>query len=85
VFDTVAARYEKALTPADKATAEAANAYWVNFAKTGNPNGKGLVEWPRYDVAKDGILLFTNDGPKGGPDPWKARLDLVEELAEAKK
>src|SRR3712207_5103105 len=23
--------------------------YWINFAKTGNPNGKGLVRWDEYD------------------------------------
>ncbi len=39
VFDTVAARYGKVLSDADRATAQAANSYRVNFAKTGNPNG----------------------------------------------
>lgn len=85
VFDTVEARYEKALTPADKALAQAANAYWVNFAKTGNPNGKGLAEWPAYKAATDQIMDFSNAGPQAKADPWKARLDCVEALAEAKK
>ncbi|CAM4543355.1 fatty acyl-CoA hydrolase precursor, medium chain-like isoform X1 [Lepidochelys kempii] len=24
--------------------------YWANFARNGNPNGEGLVEWPVYDM-----------------------------------
>jgi para-nitrobenzyl esterase len=84
VFDTVEARYPKDLAPQDKATAEAANAYWVNFAKTGNPNGKGLPEWPAYDAKTDLLMDFTPDGPVAKPDPWKERLDLVEGMAARK-
>lgn len=83
VFNTVQARYGAALAKADQTTAEAALAYWVAFAKTGDPNGKGRPVWPLHEVASDGILDFTNGGVLVGPDPWKARLDLVEAAADA--
>jgi para-nitrobenzyl esterase len=83
VFDTVAAKYGKDLTAKDAAAAAAANAYWANFAKSGDPNGPGAVAWPAYEPRTDAIMDFTNDGPKGGPDPWKARMDLTEATAHA--
>ncbi len=36
----------------DRKLAETASSYWVNFAKTGNPNGKGLPPWPAFDAAQ---------------------------------
>lgn len=32
----------------DRALAERISSYWVNFAKTGDPNGKHLPAWPRF-------------------------------------
>jgi para-nitrobenzyl esterase len=84
VFDTVAARYGKDLAAVDEATAKATLAYWVAFAKTGNPDSEGLPHWPAYDAAGDQLMDFTKDGPVAGRDAWKARLDLTEAAAQGK-
>ncbi len=66
-------------TPADKEVARIMNAYWVNFARTGNPNSKDLPKWPVYSPKKNKILDVQSDGkPVGKPDPRKARLDVIE-------
>lgn len=36
----------------DRKLAEMVSSYWVNFAKAGNPNGKGLSNWPAFDAAQ---------------------------------
>ncbi len=55
------------------------NTYWVNFAKTGNPNGSQLPNWPLYSTQKSEILEFENIGiPISKKDPTKERLDVIE-------
>jgi para-nitrobenzyl esterase len=81
VFNTERVKYGDATTAEDEATGRMTNAYWVAFAKTGDPNGAGLPKWPRYSAAEDAIMDFTTKGPVAGPDPFKARLDVVEALA----
>jgi len=84
VFNTVSARYGQNLTAADAAMAQQVHQYWVNFAKTGNPNGPGLPQWSRYQPDSDQILEFAAQGADQTitrADPWKARLDLVSSIA----
>lgn len=54
------------------------NAYWVNFAKTGDPNGAGLPAWPAYSAANDTLLNFDKGGPSALPGFAKARLDAID-------
>jgi len=66
-------------TAEDKEVARMMNGYWVNFAKTGDPNGKGLPKWPIYTPKTNEILDIQLDGkPVGKPDPRKNRLDVIE-------
>jgi para-nitrobenzyl esterase len=83
VFETVRAKYGDATTAEDEAIAAAANAYWVAFAKTGDPNGDARPRWPAYTRTDDVLMDFAVTGPAAKPDPWKARLDLVEKFAAA--
>ena len=81
-FDIPAALVGDKVTAADKAMAAGASAYWVSFAKTGDPNGDGRTAWPRYDPSVDRIINFTNAGVVVGPDPLKARLGPLAEGVE---
>ena len=80
VFNTLDARWgNPETTSADENLAQIMNTYWVNFAKTGNPNGEGLPEWPAYTPENNRILDIQPDGiPTGKIDPRKTRLDLIE-------
>lgn len=43
---------------ADRQLSAAMMSYWTNFAKTGNPNGPGLPNWPAYNPTEDNVLDF---------------------------
>jgi para-nitrobenzyl esterase len=62
VFDIPAALVGGNVTGADKAMGELTSAYWVSFAKTGDPNGGGRTQWPRDDPAVDQVINLPTRG-----------------------
>jgi len=66
VFGTLDARHGAVWHPEDRALSEQMVNYWTNFARTGNPNEKGLPQWPRYDndqkvIHLDSPITVTTD------------------------
>ncbi len=86
VFGTLTDRPGAPVSAEDQAVSRMAQSYWVNFAKTGDPNGKGLPAWPRHDPGKDLIFDFHPDGTAGAiPDSRKARLDVMQLATDSGK
>jgi para-nitrobenzyl esterase len=56
-----------AKSPADQALAKQMSQYWVNFARTGDPNGPGLPEWPQVKDLAPTQAMILNDPSRVGP------------------
>lgn len=62
--------------PADHALATIMSGYWANFAKTGNPNGNGLPEWPAYTTASNTTQIL-GEKVESKPLPGKNGLEFL--------
>ncbi len=84
VFDNAISSERRPYGDLDQKLADQVADYWVNFARTGNPNGTGLAVWPEYDAKSEGYLEL-DVSVKTKRHLLKARLDFLEDLAAAKQ
>jgi para-nitrobenzyl esterase len=47
--------------------------YWSNFAKTGNPNGAGLPQWPPYNASSGWQYMVLDEKPEAERDAKRER------------
>lgn len=68
------------VTPEKQALADKVSTYWANFAKTGNPNGKGLPEWRPYELKTRATLTInTQDQAVCVDDPMGTTRRAIAE------
>jgi para-nitrobenzyl esterase len=75
VFGTLDTRPGFTPSAADRKLSDEMMSYWTNFAKTGDPNGPGLPNWPKY--GPDDSLIHLNDPITSGPDPLRPRYEFL--------
>jgi para-nitrobenzyl esterase len=51
--------------------------YYANFAKTGDPNGPGLPQWPAYDEDRPQHIVFGETGAKAAEMPL-SKLQFID-------
>ena len=61
---------------ADRKISNDIQTYWTNFAKTGDPNGGGLPNWPKFDSSARAYLEFTDNGPAAKEGLRRSICDL---------
>ena len=70
--------------PVDLQVGDLVSSMWINFAKTGDPNGPGLPKWPAYDPKAD-LLLNISDYPRAQKEPFGTALDFQDKVAEMRR
>ena len=68
-------------TKDDYTVSKTMQAYFVNFIKSGNPNGKGMPEWPATKTNKLVPVMHINVQSGVQMDKSAARYKVLEKLA----
>jgi para-nitrobenzyl esterase len=59
----------------DRKVSDTISRYWLNFIKTGNPNGAKLPQWPAYSIAGAAVMrLGVDSSASRGLTPEKEEL-----------
>ncbi|MEV6344238.1 carboxylesterase family protein [Actinoplanes sp. NPDC051851] len=64
--------------PSDRELARVMADAWARFVATGDPNGPGLPQWPRFDAGPDARVIVFGDPVRSAPMPRADALGLLD-------
>lgn len=70
--------------PEDQKVSDAMHHYWINFIKSGDPNGEGLDHWPVYEE-NGRTVMYLKNGTSLIETPNMPQLQLMEDFYKWKR
>jgi len=86
VFETLKSHEGVTWSDDDFKVSDLMSSYWANFIKTGNPNAKGLPEWPNSD-SKNGfqVMHLIGSSSHAAADITRERYEFLDAQASKAK
>lgn len=69
-------------TDGDRGLADTMSSYWANFARTGDPNARGLPHWPAFEPGKSERQMVFGPTAETGPTLDAARVAVFDALLQ---
>jgi para-nitrobenzyl esterase len=72
-------KWDRPFTDWDHKLSDIMSSYWVNFARSGNPNGKGLPLWPAFDSSSS-MVIILGDKVEAEVLPNRKQLEFLDSI-----
>ncbi len=69
-----------AASPDDLLVADRMSSYWVNFARSGDPNGDGLPHWPAHSAPESVDAAILDAHPEDETLPTPERMQFFDRV-----
>jgi para-nitrobenzyl esterase len=80
VFGTLDSRIGATWRPEDRRLSDQIGTYWTNFARTGDPNGPGLPQWPTYNASDHWQVMHLDATSAARPDTQRDRYLFLDQV-----